>query len=120
MTTRSPTARIRTTRAVTTRASGGRPVAGPGGRVTDHRPGRGARLHAQGGENVTEVARVPETVSGPGRGLDAPGPGVESFPFDLDLGPGREGVRVRARRAGLPAHRVVDLVLAVGEATANT
>src|SRR6202012_4701521 len=86
---------------------------GPGG---PNRPGRGARSdHAQGGENVTEVARVPEV--GPLAALAAP---VQSFPFDLDPAPVRGLVRVRARSAGLAAHRVVDLVLAVGEATANT
>jgi anti-sigma regulatory factor (Ser/Thr protein kinase) len=45
---------------------------------------------------------------------------VESYPFHLDLAPLRETVRVRARAAGLPPHKVVDLVLAVGEASANT
>ena len=64
---------------------------------------------------MTEVARVPEV--GPLAALATP---VQSFPFDLDLAPVRELVRVRARSAGLAAHRVVDLVLAVGEATANT
>ena len=38
----------------------------------------------------------------------------------LDLASLREIVRARARGAGLAPHRVVDLVLAVGEATANT
>lgn len=69
---------------------------------------------------MTEVVRVPEVAGGPG---SAPGttPGrVESYPFHLDLAPLREIVRARARGAGLPPHRVVDLVLAVGEATANT
>jgi anti-sigma regulatory factor (Ser/Thr protein kinase) len=64
---------------------------------------------------VTEVARVPKV----GR-LAAPAAPVQSFPFDLDLAPVRELVRARARSARLAAHRVVDLVLAVGEATANT
>jgi len=63
---------------------------------------------------VTEVAREP------GPTLTAPPGQVESFPFHRDLAPLREAVRVRARGAGLAPHRVVDLVLAVGEATANT
>jgi anti-sigma regulatory factor (Ser/Thr protein kinase) len=68
---------------------------------------------------VTEVVRVPEVAGGPGSAPGTP-PGVESYPFHLDLAPLREIVRARARGAGLPPHRVVDLVLAVGEATANT
>ncbi len=68
---------------------------------------------------MTEVARVPEAGGAPDPALAAPA-AVESFPFHLNLAPLREVVRVRGRRAGLPAHRVVDLVLAVGEATANT
>jgi anti-sigma regulatory factor (Ser/Thr protein kinase) len=63
---------------------------------------------------VTEVAR------GPGPALTAPPAPVDSFPFHRDLAPLREAVRIRARGAGLAPHRVVDLVLAVGEATANT
>lgn len=69
---------------------------------------------------MTEVVRMPEVAGGLG---SAPGtsPGlVESYPFHLDLAALREIVRARARKAGLPPHRVVDLVLAVGEATANT
>jgi anti-sigma regulatory factor (Ser/Thr protein kinase) len=69
---------------------------------------------------VTEVARAPELPGGPDPALAAPPAAVESFPFHLDLAPLRDVVRMRARQAGLPAHRVVDLVLAVGEATANT
>jgi anti-sigma regulatory factor (Ser/Thr protein kinase) len=65
---------------------------------------------------VTEVVRVPEVAGGPGT---SPGR-VESYPFHLDLAALRGIVRARARGAGLPPHRVVDLVLAVGEATANT
>ena len=45
---------------------------------------------------------------------------AESVPFHLDLSPLRRLVRTRARAAGLAPHRVIDLVLAVGEATANT
>ena len=63
---------------------------------------------------MTEVAREP------GPALAAPPAQAESFPFHRDLAPLRETVRVRARGAGLAPHRVVDLVLAVGEATANT
>jgi anti-sigma regulatory factor (Ser/Thr protein kinase) len=66
------------------------------------------------GGNMTGVAR------GPGPALIAPPAQAESFPFYRDLAPLREAVRIRARRAGLAPHRVVDLVLAVGEATANT
>jgi anti-sigma regulatory factor (Ser/Thr protein kinase) len=69
---------------------------------------------------VIEVVRVPEVASGPGPAPGTPPGRVESYPFHLDLAPLREIVRVRARGAGLPPHRVVDLVLAVGEATANT
>jgi len=69
---------------------------------------------------VTEVGRVPEVAGGPGSAPGTPPGRVESYPFHLDLAPLREIVRARARGAGLPPHRVVDLVLAVGEATANT
>lgn len=69
---------------------------------------------------MTEVVRVPEVASGPGSAPGTPPGLVESYPFHLDLAPVREIVRTRARGAGLPPHRVVDLVLAVGEATANT
>jgi anti-sigma regulatory factor (Ser/Thr protein kinase) len=65
---------------------------------------------------VTDVARVP----GFGEPLAAAPATAESVPFHLDLAPLRRLVRTRARAAGLPPHRVVDLVLAVGEATANT
>ncbi len=69
---------------------------------------------------MTEVVRVPEVAGGPGSAPGTPPGRVESYPFHLDLAPLREIVRARARAAGLPPHRVVDLVLAVGEATANT
>ena len=69
---------------------------------------------------MTEVVRVPEVAGGPGSAPGTPPGLVESYPFHLDLAPLREIVRARARGAGLPPHRVVDLVLAVGEATANT
>ncbi len=69
---------------------------------------------------MTEVVRVPEVAGGPGSAPGTPPGRVESYPFHLDLAPLREIVRARARGAGLPPHRVVDLVLAVGEATANT
>jgi anti-sigma regulatory factor (Ser/Thr protein kinase) len=65
---------------------------------------------------VTEVARAP----GFGEPLAAAPASAESVPFHLDLSPLRRLVRSRARAAGLAPHRVVDLVLAVGEATANT
>jgi len=68
------------------------------------------------GENVTEVARA----RGFGEPLTAPPAYAESVPFHLDLAWLRALVRERARAAGLAPHRVVDLVLAVGEATANT
>jgi anti-sigma regulatory factor (Ser/Thr protein kinase) len=63
---------------------------------------------------------VTEAVRGPGPALAAPPGRAESFPFHRDLAPLRETVRLRARAAGLAPPRVVDLVLAVGEATANT
>ena len=69
---------------------------------------------------MTEVVRGPEVSGAPGTAPAAPSGPVESFPFHLDLAPLREAVRTRGRRAGLPPHRVIDLVLAVGEATANT
>ena len=69
---------------------------------------------------MTEGVRVPEVAGGPGSAPGTPPGLVESYPFHLDLAPLREIVRARARGAGLPPHRVVDLVLAVGEATANT
>jgi anti-sigma regulatory factor (Ser/Thr protein kinase) len=69
---------------------------------------------------VTEVVRVPDVAGGPGSAPGTPPGLVESYPFHLDLAPVREIVRARARGAGLPPHRVIDLVLAVGEATANT
>lgn len=69
---------------------------------------------------MTEVVRVPDVAGGPGSAPGTPPGLVESYPFHLDLAPVREIVRARARGAGLPPHRVVDLVLAVGEATANT
>ena len=65
---------------------------------------------------MTEVARAP----GFGEPLTAAPATAESVPFHLDLSPLRHLVRDRARAAGLAPHRVVDLVLAVGEATANT
>jgi anti-sigma regulatory factor (Ser/Thr protein kinase) len=65
---------------------------------------------------VTEVACAP----GFGEPLAAAPASAESVPFHLDLSPLRRLVRSRARAAGLAPHRVVDLVLAVGEATANT
>jgi len=65
---------------------------------------------------VTEVAHAP----GFGEPLAAAPAYAESVPFHLDLSPLRRLVRNRARAAGLAPHRVVDLVLAVGEATANT
>jgi anti-sigma regulatory factor (Ser/Thr protein kinase) len=61
-----------------------------------------------------------EAVRGRGPVLAAPPGQAESFPFHRDLAPLREAVRRRARAAGLTPNRVVDLVLAVGEATANT
>jgi anti-sigma regulatory factor (Ser/Thr protein kinase) len=65
---------------------------------------------------VTEVARAP----GFGPPLAAAPAAAETVPFHLDLSPLRHLVRARARAAGLAPQRVVDLVLAVGEATANT
>ena len=65
---------------------------------------------------MTEVARAPAF----GEPLAAAPASAESVPFHLDLSPLRRLVRTRARAAGLAPHRVVDLVLAVGEATANT
>ena len=65
---------------------------------------------------MTDVARAP----GFGQPPAAPPAGAESVPFRLDLSPLRSLIRTRARAAGLAPHRVVDLVLAVGEATANT
>ena len=65
---------------------------------------------------MTEVAHAP----GFGEPLAAAPAYAESVPFHLDLSPLRRLVRTRARAAGLAPHRVVDLVLAVGEATANT
>jgi anti-sigma regulatory factor (Ser/Thr protein kinase) len=62
------------------------------------------------------VAQAP----GSGPPLAAPPARAESFPYRLDLARLRGVVRARARAAGLAPHRVVDLVLAVGEATANT
>ncbi len=73
---------------------------------------------------MTEAARVPEVVGVPNsahRSASAGSPArVKSYPFHLDLAPLRAIVRARARAAGLPPHKVVDLVLAVGEASANT
>jgi anti-sigma regulatory factor (Ser/Thr protein kinase) len=69
---------------------------------------------------VTEVVRVPDVAGGTGSAPGTPPGRVESYPFHLDLAALREIVRARARGAGLPPHRVIDLVLAVGEATANT
>jgi anti-sigma regulatory factor (Ser/Thr protein kinase) len=65
---------------------------------------------------VTQVAHAP----GFGAPLAAAPATAESVPFHRDLSPLRRLVRTRARAAGLAPHRVVDLVLAVGEATANT
>jgi anti-sigma regulatory factor (Ser/Thr protein kinase) len=69
---------------------------------------------------VNEVGRAPKVIGVPGPAPGAPDARVESYPFHLDLARLRGIVRARARAAGLPPHRVVDLVLAVGEATANT
>jgi anti-sigma regulatory factor (Ser/Thr protein kinase) len=55
-----------------------------------------------------------------GEPLTAPPADAESVPFHLDLAWLRGLVRERARAAGLAPHQVVDLVLAVGEAAANT
>ena len=55
-----------------------------------------------------------------GEPLTVPPAYTESVPFHRDLSPLRRLVRTRAQAAGLAPHRVVDLVLAVGEATANT
>jgi anti-sigma regulatory factor (Ser/Thr protein kinase) len=65
---------------------------------------------------VTEVARAPRF----GEPLTTPPADAESVPFHLDLAWLRGLVRERARAAGLAPHRVIDLVLAVGEAAANT
>ena len=65
---------------------------------------------------MTEVAHAP----GFGEPLTAPPAYAEAVPFDLDLSPLRRLVKARARALGLAPARVVDLVLAVGEATANT
>ena len=65
---------------------------------------------------MTDVARA----AGFGEPLGGPPAYAESVPFHLDLSPLRSLVRTRARAAGLAPHRVVDLVLAVGEAAANT
>ena len=65
---------------------------------------------------MTEVAHAP----GFGEPLAAPPAYAESVPFDLDLSPLRRLVKARARALGLAPARVIDLVLAVGEATANT
>jgi anti-sigma regulatory factor (Ser/Thr protein kinase) len=65
---------------------------------------------------VTEVAHAP----GFGEPLAEPPAYAESVPFDLDLSPLRRLVKARARALGLAPARVIDLVLAVGEATANT
>lgn len=76
---------------------------------------------------MTEVARALGGVQMPrelmtafGPPLPAPPLQAESFPFRLDLSRLRGLVRTRARAAGLPPPRVIDLVLAVSEATANT
>ena len=65
---------------------------------------------------MTEGARAP----GFGEPLVAAPAYAESVPFHLGLSPLRSLVQTRAHAAGLAPHRVVDLVLAVGEATANT
>ncbi len=65
---------------------------------------------------MAEVARAPGFGEPPTAAPDT----AESVPFHRDLSPLRHLVRARARAAGLAPHRVVDLVLAVGEATANT
>ena len=68
---------------------------------------------------MTEVVRAPGVGQRPAAPPAAPAY-AETVPFHLDLSPLRRLVRARASEAGLPPHRVVDLVLAVGEATANT
>ena len=65
---------------------------------------------------MTEVARAP----GFGEPLAAPPAHAEAVPFGLDLSPLRRLVKARAGAAGLGPARVIDLVLAVGEASANT
>jgi anti-sigma regulatory factor (Ser/Thr protein kinase) len=65
---------------------------------------------------VAEAARA----RGSGAPLTAPPASAESVPFHLDLARLRGLIRERARAAGLAPHRVIDLVLAAGEAAANT
>ncbi|HEY0718565.1 MAG TPA: ATP-binding protein, partial [Streptosporangiaceae bacterium] len=65
---------------------------------------------------MTGVARAPRSREP----LTAPPADAESVPFRFDLAWLRGLVRERARAAGLTPRQVVDLVLAVGEAAANT
>jgi anti-sigma regulatory factor (Ser/Thr protein kinase) len=54
------------------------------------------------------------------RPLPAPPPGAEALAYETDLAPVRRLVENHARRTGLAADRVADLVLAVNEIAANT
>jgi anti-sigma regulatory factor (Ser/Thr protein kinase) len=59
---------------------------------------------------------------GPGGGDPAPSPspGDMSYGYTTDLAAVRAVVYRYAKRAGLPEHRAIDLVLAVSEVAANT
>jgi anti-sigma regulatory factor (Ser/Thr protein kinase) len=55
-----------------------------------------------------------------GQPLSAPPDGAEVLRYQSSLTTVREFTAVRARQAGLPPHRVEDLVIAVAELAANT
>jgi anti-sigma regulatory factor (Ser/Thr protein kinase) len=65
---------------------------------------------------------VRSTPPGPwvGQPLGAPPHGAEVFRYERDLRGVRTFTAAHARRAGLPPHRVRDLVIAISELAANT
>ena len=55
-----------------------------------------------------------------GQPLSAPPDGAEALRYESSLTSVRKFIATRARRAGLPPHRVEDLVIAIAELAANT
>ena len=63
-------------------------------------------------------SRPPEPRAG--RALSAPPDGAEALLYESSLTGVRKFVAARAHQAGLPPHRVEDLVIAIAELAANT
>jgi anti-sigma regulatory factor (Ser/Thr protein kinase) len=79
------------------------------------------RIFGDGQVTAAETPAAPEQVPpGCDRPLPPVPPGAERLEYETDLAPVRRLVESHARRAGLAADRVADLVLAVNEIAANT